>query len=194
VTAVSASEMACVWAHQTRFRLLTDFISSATRSTRLINRNAQRRAASSVAFGHGVRAPPVAPVDPPPLPDPTPESRPGERWRSYQAGPDQWESARALRARAGRSRRSVARSVHRRMQLVHVSKDSCRSATPRRGGAVIPESGRAMRARSALGLQSWTALVVTAVKSITAPAAARAYIGGDDAARPRERADGCTRA
>src|SRR6266851_1941992 len=40
VTAVSASEMACVWAHQTRFRLLTDFISSATWSTRLINCNA----------------------------------------------------------------------------------------------------------------------------------------------------------
>src|SRR5205807_8699679 len=50
------------------------------------------------AFGHGVRAPPVASLDPPPLPDPTPESKPGERWRSYRAGPDQWERARALRA------------------------------------------------------------------------------------------------
>jgi transposase len=58
----------------------------------------QRRAAGSAAFSHGVRAPPIDEPDPPPLTDPTPESKSGERWRSYRAGPDQWEHARALRA------------------------------------------------------------------------------------------------
>jgi hypothetical protein len=59
----------------------------------------QRRAAGSAAFGHGVRAPPAPKPDPPPPPDPTLlESKPGERLRSFRAGPDQWERARALRA------------------------------------------------------------------------------------------------
>jgi transposase len=58
----------------------------------------QRRAAGSAAFGHGVRAPPPPAPDPPPLPDPTLlGSKPGERLRSFRAGPDQWERARALR-------------------------------------------------------------------------------------------------
>src|SRR5437868_15187216 len=39
-----ASEMESDSAHQTRFRLLTDFISSATWSTRLINYNASAAA------------------------------------------------------------------------------------------------------------------------------------------------------
>jgi transposase len=75
-----------------RFHLLRNVVDALDQLQR------QRRAAGSVAFGHGVRAPPVATPDPPPLPDPTPESKPGERWRSYRAGPDQWERARALRA------------------------------------------------------------------------------------------------
>jgi transposase len=59
----------------------------------------QRRAAGSAAFGHGVRAPPGPKPEPPPLPDPTLlESQPGERLRSFRAGPHQWERARALRA------------------------------------------------------------------------------------------------
>jgi transposase len=77
-----------------RFHLLRNVVDALDQLQR------QRRSAGSAAFGHGVRAPPVATVDPPPLPDPTPESKRGERWRSYRAGPDQWERARALRAQS----------------------------------------------------------------------------------------------
>jgi transposase len=75
-----------------RFHLLRNVVDALDQLQR------QRRAGGSAAFAHGVRAPPVATPDPPPLPDPTPESKSGERWRSYRAGPDQWEHARALRA------------------------------------------------------------------------------------------------
>ena len=75
-----------------RFHLLRNVVDALDQLQR------QRRAAGSAAFGHGVRAPPAATADPPPLPDPTPESKSGERWRSYRAGPDQWEHPRALRA------------------------------------------------------------------------------------------------
>jgi transposase len=87
-----------------RFHLLRNVVDALDQLQR------QRRAAGSAAFGHGVRAPPVATLDPPPLPDPTPESKPGERWRSYRAGPDQWERARALRAQ-GWSIHAIGREV-----------------------------------------------------------------------------------
>jgi transposase len=74
-----------------RFHLLRNVVDALDQLQR------QRRAGGSAAFAHGVRAPPVATPDPPPLPDPTPESKSGVRWRSYRAGPDQWEHARALR-------------------------------------------------------------------------------------------------
>jgi transposase len=71
----------------------------------------QRRAAGSAAFGHGVRAPPAPKPEPPPPPDPTLlESKPGERLRSFRAGPDQWERARALRAQ-GWSIPAIGRAI-----------------------------------------------------------------------------------
>ena len=74
-----------------RFHLLRNVVDALDQLQRL------RRAASSAAFGQGVRAPPIAAPDPSP-PDPTPESKPDEPVRSFRAGPDQWERARALRA------------------------------------------------------------------------------------------------
>jgi transposase len=87
-----------------RFHLLRNVVDALDQLQR------QRRAAGSAAFGNGVRAPLVATPDPPPLPDPTPESKPGERWQSYRAGPDQWERARALRAQ-GWSIRAIGRAT-----------------------------------------------------------------------------------
>jgi transposase len=87
-----------------RFHLLRNVVDALDQLQR------QRRAAGSVAFGHGVRAPPVVTPDPQPPPDPTPESKPGERLRSFRAGPDQWDRARALRAQ-GWSIRAIGREI-----------------------------------------------------------------------------------
>ena len=87
-----------------RFHLLRNVVDALDQLQR------QRRAAGSAAFGHGVRAPPVATPDPPPSPDPISKSKPGERQRSFRAGPDQWERARALRAQ-GWSVRAIGREI-----------------------------------------------------------------------------------
>jgi hypothetical protein len=76
-----------------RFRLMRNVVDAVDEVQR------QLRADGSAAFGHGVRAPPPPKAEPPPLPDPALlQSKPGERLRSFRAGPYQWERARALRA------------------------------------------------------------------------------------------------
>ena len=88
-----------------RFHLLRNVVDA------LDELQSQRRAAGSAAFGHGVRAPPPPTPDPPPLPDPTLlEPKPSERLRSFRAGPDQWERARALRAQ-GWTIQAIGRAV-----------------------------------------------------------------------------------
>jgi hypothetical protein len=51
---------------------------------------------------------------PPPLRDPASDSKPSERWRSYRAGPDQWEHARALLAMSRRGRFGLLRGAQKR--------------------------------------------------------------------------------
>jgi transposase len=88
-----------------RFHLLRNVVDALDELQR------PRRAAGSAAFGHGVRAPPAPKPEPPPLPDPTLlESKSGERLRSFRAGPDQWERARALRAQ-GWTIQAIGRAI-----------------------------------------------------------------------------------
>ena len=103
----------------------------------------QRRAAGSAAFGHGVCAPPIATPNPPPPPDPTPESKPGARPRSFRAGPDQWERARALRGQ-GWSIQAIGRAISlspktvRRHSAPQVRHAECRETRVDCGGAERP--------------------------------------------------------
>jgi transposase len=87
-----------------RFHLLRNVVDALDELQR------QRHAAGSAAFWHGVRAPPSAPAGPPPAPMLMFEGAPTERERSFRAGPDQWQRARALRAQ-GWSIRAIGRAV-----------------------------------------------------------------------------------
>jgi DNA-binding NarL/FixJ family response regulator len=115
----------------------------------------QRRAAGSAAFSHGVRAPPVLDPDPPPLPDPTPEAKPGERQRSFRAGPDQSQRARALRAQGwsvqaiGREISLAPKTVRRLLNRPAPPQSGVHAPPPR------PKAGRTVPALSAAAVGRW---------------------------------------
>src|SRR6266536_5210055 len=114
VTAACASEMVYVRAHQTRFRLLIDSISSATWSTRLINYNASaappaaRHSATAFELRRSLRQ--IRRRYRTRHPSPSPVSG-GDR---TELDPTNGSARERCVLRAGRSRRSVARSVYRR--------------------------------------------------------------------------------